>query len=67
MTGDLNTTILIVGFAVTIGSNTAVSLHLSGRIDKISSDLGGKIDGLRDKLDLINKTLGAHGEAIDTL
>ena len=66
--------ILILGFTVSVGSNVALFLYVSGRIDRMgeridhmSDQLTSRIDRISDDLGQFYRTLGQHDKAIEIL
>jgi hypothetical protein len=51
---------LIMLILTILGSNFAVLLYLSNRVDRSESVLTARVDRVGDKLELINKELGRH-------
>jgi len=58
---------LITLILTILGSNFAVLLYLSNRLDSVEGKLTARIDRVGDKLELINRELGKHEIEIATL
>lgn len=58
---------LITLILTILGSNFAVLLYLSNRLDNVGERLTARVDRVGDKLEMINKALGKHDAELENL